>query len=258
MPLAVRQRLFDWGPYGYRGRYDDWAAAVRASIGYQSPVVLEKTRQATARVRAGQAAYQQDGVALPELPEHGYRIALIAASAALERGGRLRVVDFGGALGGTYFGCRTFLGPHGDISWTVVEQATYCECGRREFADQQLSFSEGIEAAMAQGRPDVIICSSVLQFLEQPLSVLRQLFDLGARHLVVDRTPFSASGNAEITVQRVPPGLYRASFPSWLLSEREFLHTAAASGYHVWRHWDFQSAFTARATFKGFVFRPKC
>jgi putative methyltransferase (TIGR04325 family) len=255
LPLAVRQRLFDWGPYGYCGRYDDWLAAVRASEGYQAPVVLQKTRDATAKVRAGAVPYQQDGVTFDRVPDHAYRLALVLAVAALERSCPLRVVDFGGALGGAFFSLRPLLPGSTEIDWTVVEQPAYCEAGRREFGGDHLSFCDDLQALAAEQRPDVLLCSSVLQFLEDPLVVLRRLIGLRPRHLVIDRTPFSASGRAEITVQRVPASIYRTSFPSWLLCEGTFAACWQDSGYRPWLQWDYSSSFTARATFKGFALK---
>lgn len=254
VPLEVRQRLRDWGPYGYCGRYEDWSAAARASVGYNSEVVVERTRATTAQVRSGVAAYQQDGVALAEIPDYAYRLALILNIAALQRGGNLRVLDFGGALAGTYFGCRSLLTGCHRITWNVVEQPIYCEHGRRDFADSTVCFFESIQEATAAGPPDVVLCVSVLQFIEQPLAILRQLVAAQGRHLVIERTPFAVSGRRELTVQRMPPTLYRASYPSWLLSEDELLQFVADS-YELWLKWNWPSAFTARAEFHGLVFR---
>jgi len=251
-----RGRLRDIGPNGYCGRYSDWASAAAASDGYDSPVILETTRRATALVRDGTAAFQQDGMTTAELPDHARRIALVLAIAALEREGRLSVLDFGGALGGAFFAYRRLFDAAVRFTWRVVEPTSYCDLGRREFATPHLSFFEQIEDAVAAERPDVVLCVSSLQFLRQIDVALRTLAGLGARYLVVDRTPFAVGGDAEIVVQRVPRALYPASYPSWLLCESAFL-SAVAPAYDVWLRWDIPSAFTARARFKGFALRAK-
>ena len=254
--LRIRGHLRDLGPYYYCGRYTDWASAAAASSGYDAPVILEQTRRATALVRAGDAAFQQDGVAMTEMPDHAHRIASVLAIAALEREGRVSVLDFGGALGSTFFAYRRLFGSAAQWTWRVVDQDAYCACGRREFADPQLSFFESLDAAVAAGRPDVILCISVLQFLPDPAAALQALAAAGAALIVIDRTPFAIGADAEIVVQQVPPALYRASYPSWLLSEPAFLE-AVAGAYDVWMQWEIPSAFTARARFKGFALKSK-
>lgn len=256
VPVAARKRLRDWGPYGYCGRYDEWAAAAAASIGYGSGVELDRTRRATAQVRARGAMFQQDGVAFSDMPDQAYRVALALVLAALERGGELTVLDFGGALAGAYYAFRPFLSSCRRLTWHVVEQPLYCEWGRREFADPGLTFFERVGAAIADRRPDVVLCSSVLQFLEQPFAVIDELLGAGAGYLIIDRTPFATSGVRELTVQRMPPTLYRASYPSWLFSEDE-LHQAIGNRYRVFLKWELPSAFTARARFLGFVFKAR-
>jgi putative methyltransferase (TIGR04325 family) len=252
----LRGHLRDLGPYGYCGRYPDWSSAVAAAAGYDSPIVLEQTRRATALVRDGDAAFQQDGVAMSVMPDYAYRIAFVLAVAALERGGTLSVLDFGGALGSGFYAYRNLFGSTARLTWRVVEQNVYCECGRREFADPQLSFFDTLDAAVSAGRPDVVLCISVLQFLERPEMVLKALAAADATFLVIDRTPFAVGGGAEIVVQRVPPTLYRASYPSWLLSESTFRDTVMPA-YDVWLEWEIPSAFTARARFKGFALESK-
>jgi putative methyltransferase (TIGR04325 family) len=254
VPIGIRQRLRDLGPYGYCGRYDTWDAARAASVGYESPVVLERTSITTAQVRDGDVPYQQDGISLAELPDDAYRLALVLNIAARQRGGNLRVLDFGGALAGTYFGCRSLLAGCERITWNVVEQPIYCERGRRDFADSTVNFFENINEATAAGPPDVVLCLSALQFMEHPFAVLQQLVDAAGVYLVLERTPFVISDSRELTVQRMPSTLYRASYPSWLLSESE-LRRFLTGSYDLWLNWTWPSAFTARAEFRGLVFK---
>ena len=68
------------------------------------------------------------------------------ALAAAANGGRLEVVDFGGALGSTWWQHREELSALGLRRWVVVEQPQFIEAGR-EFAGEILGFAPTLAAA---------------------------------------------------------------------------------------------------------------
>jgi putative methyltransferase (TIGR04325 family) len=75
---------------------------------------------------------------------------------------------------------------------------------------------------LKENQPNVILLSSVLQYLESPLELIGELNKIGATCLIVDRTPFSAHSENKLLVQRVPPTIYSASYPMWVLSLPKF------------------------------------
>ena len=139
-PLLVRQLRRappDRGMIRFTGDHPDWGAALSESTGYDAPVILERTRDALRKVRDGEVAFERDSVVFAE---QDYQFPLLACllRAALESRGELNVLDFGGSLGSSYFQCRSFLPPLARLRWNIVEQAKHVECGRREFANEQL------------------------------------------------------------------------------------------------------------------------
>src|SRR5215468_3222957 len=52
---------------GLSGDYGSWDEAVRASTGYDSQMILEKTKTALLQVKNGQAVYERDSVVLAEI-----------------------------------------------------------------------------------------------------------------------------------------------------------------------------------------------
>ena len=52
--------------YGLSGDYHSWDEAVRASTGYDSEIILEKTKEALLKVKNGQAVYERDSVVFDE------------------------------------------------------------------------------------------------------------------------------------------------------------------------------------------------
>jgi len=171
------------------GDYSSWAEALAASTGYDSEVILEKTRAALLKVKSGEAIYERDSMLFDEI-QYSWPLLTGLMWAAARSGGRLNVLDFGGALGSTYFQNRRFLEQLPSVRWNIVEQPRQVEVGKADFEDEHLKFYTDIEACLAETQPNVIVMSSVLQYLEQPFDVLRTLLASPCNHLIVDRTPF--------------------------------------------------------------------
>ena len=213
------------------GDYPCWEAAAREAEGYGADSILAKSREATEMARSGRAAEAQDGMALAHALNRYPLLTVLLRAAALNEG-RLRVLDFGGALGGTYFACRPFLKGLAEVRWNVVEQPHFARCGSELFADHVLDFFPSIEGAFALGRPDVVILSSVLQYLEDPYTILASVVRHGVNHVVIDRTPVVDGRREIITLQKVPARILRSSYPARLFTRESLLHPFK-SGYRL-------------------------
>jgi putative methyltransferase (TIGR04325 family) len=105
----------------------------------------------------------------------------------------------------------------------VVEQPHFTAAGKAEFEEESLRFCNDIDACLAEGPVHAVLLSSVLPYLETPYGLLDQLFLHDVRHIVIDRTPFLLDGDEDrLTVQRVPPSIYPASYPAWFFSQKKF------------------------------------
>lgn len=240
--------------YGWSGDYADWGSAVRETSGYDADVIINKTLLAARQVRDGKAAFERDAFLFDEPDYNWPLIASLMHVAAVEQG-RLRVVDFGGALGSTYFQNRRFLEPLAEISWCVVEQSAYCTIGQREFTTEKLQFLATIQKAVRSG-PNVMLCSSVLQYLERPYEFLREVVRSEVPYLLFDRTSFTMNDNDRLTIQRVPPWIYPASYPCWFFGRSKFLDILDS---HYEKVIEFRALDQANipSDFRGFLFKRK-
>ncbi|MEO7336677.1 MAG: methyltransferase, TIGR04325 family [Caldimonas sp.] len=204
---------------------EGWDEAVRLSTGYADGDILERVLAATRAVVSGQAAFERDSVLFdaPELPFP--LLAALLRAAVIERGD-LTVVDFGGALGSTYRQCRDFLDGLSRLRWHVVEQSAFAQAGR-EFATDELRFFAALDELPALSNGAVIVASSVLQYLADPLDTLRRFAAMSARHLVIDRTPMHRGATDRLCIQQVPSHIYRASYPCWIFSQEALLERLA-------------------------------
>jgi putative methyltransferase (TIGR04325 family) len=101
----------------------------------------------------------------------------------------------------------------------VVEQQNFVECGSSQIADSQLQFFVSIsEAIQTRGTPDILVISCTLQYLKDPYTFLQQVSEFKIPFLLIDSTPFNYARRDRITVQRVNPAIYDASYPCWFLN----------------------------------------
>lgn len=207
---------------GYYGDYSTWEDAEAVSCGYDQPSILLKTKEATLKVKQGEAVYERDSVLFDHV-EYSLPVILGIMLAAAKNEGRLRVLDFGGSLGSSYFQNRKFLNKLPDVHWGIVEQQHYVKCGKEFFQDERLHFYYTIEDCMADLHPNVVLLGSVIQYLNNPYEILDQLARVCARFLIIDRTPFSKLESHSIIIQNVPFSIYKASYPLWIFSRKAFI-----------------------------------
>lgn len=70
----------------------------------------------------------------------------------------------------------------------------------------------------------MVLLSSVLPYLQEPHKLIDTLIGYEINYIIVDRTPFLLSGNSDrLTIQKVPPYIYEASYPAWFFNKAKFL-----------------------------------
>lgn len=206
----------------FSGNPSSWDQAIRMSSGYSDPSILERVLMATRAVASGQARYERDGM-LFDKPTFPFPVLAALLRAAARDANHLDVIDFGGSLGSTYRQCLPFLNGLSPIRWSVIEQASFVEAGRNEFTTDELKFFASLDDLPQRGSESVVLLSSVLQYLDDPLGRLRELAKMSAGHLVIDRTPLNESAVDRLCIQHVPKHIYAASYPCWILSRPKLL-----------------------------------
>lgn len=261
MPPEFIRLMLEWSGRGVRfeGDYSSWEEAAHKAQGYDAEAILERAFQAALTVRNGGAAYERDGVLFFE-PGYPYPLLAGLLRAAALDGGRLDVLDFGGALGSSYFQCRPWLGNLAALRWQVVEQSHYVRRGRAQLADGTLGFVEHVEECVTGGVPNVAVLSSVLQYLPDPDSVLARVSELGIRHVIIDRTPIIKGKRDILAVQVVPSRIVRSSYPVRLFSQTS-LFRALENNYQTLCEFPaldgVLGGMRRRIEFKGFILERK-
>lgn len=242
--------------YGWFGNYKTWEDARKLSKGYDSGIILEKVREARMRVKDGEAMCERDSVLFEEI-EYSWPLLAGLMWIAASEGGRLDIIDFGGSLGTSYFQNRAFLQTLKEVNWNIVEQKHFVECGRKWFEDDRLKFYETIEDCLKARTADTILFSNVVQYVEKPYDLIGKAANMGFKYIIFDKTTFNNSANGDrLTIQKVNPDIYDASYPCWFLDQDKFKNVFKGKYNLIEEFIDFENVANLHGQiFKGFIYK---
>ena len=222
-------------PYGYFELNSDWLTVKKSCSGYDAEAILKKVHQAILRVKNGTAVYERDSFLFDKIQYAWPLLGCLMFVA--HKTGRIRVIDFGGSLGSTYFQNKKFLDEIHDVSWNVIEQKNFVRLGQQDVAGIHLRFFENIEASLIEKVSDVLVVSGSLQYLPDPWSMLDKFLSHDFEFIIFDRTTFNSEPKDLISKQVVPPVIYDASYPVWFLNKECFLKKMGQK-YRLLEEWE--------------------
>ena len=207
--------------YGWSGNYVSWPSATDRCTGYNAAEILNKVNVATLKVKNGDAVYERDGMLFNEV-EYSWPLLSNLLWIAGNQNNCLSVLDFGGSLGTTYFQNRAYLKHLSKLTWSIVEQSNYVQQGNTAIAGEGLTFFENVQTAIqAKGPYDVLLLSCVLPYIEKPFELIAYLQQNDFSYIIVENTYFNSMPANRLTIQKVPPVYYDASYPAWFLNYDE-------------------------------------
>jgi len=215
----------------FTGKFYSWDEAKKYSDGYQTKEIFNKVKDATLKVKNGEACFERDSV-IYDKPQYSSSIMSILMLIAANNNGLLRVLDFGGSLGSIYFQNKHLLSEL-NLEWSIVEQSHFVEYGKKELSDNTLQFYMDIEECLSERKLDVIMISNTLQYLENPYQWLNCFINSKIDYIFVDTATFSRNQDEYITIQKVPNHIYKASYPLHILDQRNVMNLFLQSGYKL-------------------------
>lgn len=223
--------------YGWFGDFQNWESALAQTTGYNKDLILEKVKNSLVKVKNGNAKYERDGVIFDRIQ---YSWGVLSGLYLLSSLNNLKinVLDFGGSLGSSYFQNRNALGAKIKITWNIIEQEHFVKCGRTHFQNSELNFFENIqEYKVNYEYTDVLLLSSVIQYVSNPYQILTKLIELNPKAILIDITTFNYNSRDIITIQKVPPEIYDASYPCWFFNKSDFDLFFISRGYSIFGEW---------------------
>ncbi len=242
--------------YGFFGNYPDWEAAKKASAGYDSEIILKKVTDALLKVKNGEASGERDSVLFDKV-QYSWPLLAGLLWIASRNNNRLTLLDFGGSLGTSYFQNKLFLSHLSELKWCIVEQEHFVQVGKKFFENDTLKFYFDFNECVIKENPQAILLSSVLQYIPYPYALLKTIIKNRFEHIIIDKTPFLQRGGDRITVQKVPPEIYDASYPAWFFDLTNFFNFFSEKYQLIV---DFESADKSNiqfSSFMGFIFELK-
>jgi putative methyltransferase (TIGR04325 family) len=245
--------------YGWKGDYKNWQQAKNRSGNYDDHLILEKVKQASMKVIKGEAVYERDSVLFDQI-QYSWPLLATLLWIAAKKKGVLKVADFGGSLGSSYFQNRSFLSIISQLQWNIIEQRSFVECGQKDFQNDVLHFFYNSDQMIAQqGLPDLLILSCVLPYLENPYEILENLIQYKIPHIIIDNTYFNYENRDRICIQRIPPEIYNASYPCWFLNYEHVQNTLANTYEMISTHQNDSFIFLdgKKIQYRGLLFKIK-
>ena len=255
LPARLFIALKKWGWYG---DFPNWESAKKKTKGYDDGLILEKVKNSLFKVKNGEAVYERDSVLFDEI-EYSWEMLAGLMWIAAQNKGNINLIDFGGSLGSTYYQNKSFLDSLASVSWNIVEQQNFVKEGISSFEDDRLKFYYSIEECIANSNNTVncILFSNVLQYLEQPYSLLEGAFNYNIPYIVINKTGFAKNRKERLTVQIVPDKIYEATYPCRFFNENEFVEFFKKNGYEQIVSFQDLEQVNIPSVYKGFIFKSE-
>jgi putative methyltransferase (TIGR04325 family) len=127
--------------------YPTWDKTRLHCTGYDSDSIIQKVKDAALQVKAGKAAFERDSILFYDST---YPLPLLAGllRVALANEGKLRVLDFGGSLGSTYYWIKPLLSGIKELRWNIIEQKKFVDIGKEMFENNELVFYYSIDECL--------------------------------------------------------------------------------------------------------------
>ncbi len=219
-PIIINWKK-QFSKYGWHGNYYSWKEATYKCSGYDNQEIIEKCKNALLEVKNGNALFERDSVLFYK-PQHNFQLLASLFYAFARYKENLNIIDFGGALGSTYFQYKEIFGKL-NINWNIIEQNKFVECGKTNFQNNNLKFYNSIDECINENNPNILLFSNSLQYLETPHKVLDKLLEYNFDYIIFDFLSITNNCNDIITIQNVPPKIYKASYPCWFFNEKSFI-----------------------------------
>lgn len=255
----VRGIKRDKSTISFEGDFNNWSDAFAEchTSGYAEHNILQKTLESVLAVKTGEVVFERDSVLFDEI-KYSWPLLCAILLSAINSKTYLKILDFGGSLGSTYFQNKKFLDATlKKVIYGVVEQSHYVETGNEKISNRSLRFFYSIEEYLRKwGKPDILIFSGVLQYLSSPFDILEEALSKGVKYVCIDRTPI-IRGGGRIMIQNVNKAIYNARLPHHFFEKKQLISFFDDHGYQVLECFDTIDNANDIAEWKGFIFVSK-
>ena len=200
--------------------------------GYDAETIFKKVSNSTLKVISGEAVYERDSFLFYE-KQINYNLMMYLYRIFIHEN-KLSLLDFGGALGSTYFQHKSELDEIG-AKWIVTEQDHFVKFGKEKVAGGNLEFASNEELVNNYKKFNVILFSSVLQYIENSDSLINQICEKKVKNIIIERTP--VSDRSWFWIETVHEPIYEAVYPCCVFKESSLVKLFTDNGYTLIDSW---------------------
>lgn len=242
--------------YGWSGNYKNWELAASKSSGYNSEIIFNKVRDSLLKVKNGQYLFERDSVLFDKIY---YSLPLLSTLGlvSLNCNNKINVLDFGGSLGSSYYQNKNLFTNLLEFNWCIVEQHHFVIEGKKNFEDNYLHFYHDVNSCLSKHNINLLLLSSVLQYIEKPYQLIENLINLNIQYILIDRMPIMFSNSDRLLIQKVPKSIYKAKYPAWLLSEKKLLTLVQKNYNLIFDEETTESINYKNSKYKAYLFKLK-
>ena len=107
----------------------------------------------------------------------------------------------------------------------------YVNYAKKNIKISNLNFFSDLDKVLKKNI-DLIIFSSVLQYLEYPNKILNKISKKKIKHILILRTPFTNKSEL-LKIQIIPKYIYDSSYPVRIFNYKSFILIMKKNGYKV-------------------------
>ena len=233
------------------GNYKNWPDAIKNSLGYGSNVIFKKSKESFLKVINGKAQYERDSVLFYTKKINNFLINILFE--IKNKNKPLKVLDFGGSFGSTYFQNYSILSDKKKFHWSIIEQPEIVQFANKQKLNENLNFFSDKNKYIDKYRPDVILFSSVVQYLQYPFNLINFFIKKKINYFIFMKTPFEKNKES-IRIQIVPKNIYDASYPIRIFNENIFLELFKNNNYKIIPN-SHPNEIISGIVFKHFIFK---
>ena len=207
----------------YTGSYQNWKNAIENSKGWNDNKILKKIIKSTNFCLENNGHYERDGEILSD---NKYPTKIVEFLNEVTKEDE-QILDYGGSLGSLYYQIRSKINLK-NLTWIIFEQKSFFEASKDIKKNKEIYFIDNFYK-LHNFNPSIIIFSSVLQYLENPLKALNEIkindknLDNAVKYIIIDRIILSDADKDQIYVQKNPLKHLNSSYPIRFFSKELFL-----------------------------------
>jgi len=157
----------------FYGNYSSWELAKKNSEGYDSKKIFSKSKKSFLKVINKRASYERDSFLFYKNKINHSLINTILYAKGKKR--KINILDYGGSFGSVYFQNISILKDIKKFDWSIIEQRSIVDYVKNFKLEKNLFFYSSLNNYFKKKSPDLVLMSSVLQYLEDPFKILSYL-----------------------------------------------------------------------------------